>query len=177
MVSVIAVGVSDYALYLMRITELLVGSTNYLSTILTLFTVLVPVKYGLYRLHRSESGWFFLIGGLFSFFWSSRLILTVRHRNNSRHAERFVPSHAIRVHFKQDCRSVSRAAVHDPLGVVRTVGDHHLVRNRNYRHSFLDSSQTPHPVSPLRCFLSDSNVFGWSVMGRASSRTLGRRVL
>ena len=65
-----AVVASGYAFYLMRIVELMVGSTNYASVVLTLLVLLAPVKYGLFCLHRGASGWFFLVGGMLSFYWS-----------------------------------------------------------------------------------------------------------
>lgn len=56
---------------MMKTVELMVGSTNYASVVLTLLVLLTPVKYGLFCLHRGASGWFFLLGGVLSFYWSS----------------------------------------------------------------------------------------------------------
>ena len=61
---------SGYAFYLMKIVELMVGSTNYASVVLILLVILIPVKYGLLCLHRGVSGWFFLVGGMLSYYWS-----------------------------------------------------------------------------------------------------------
>ncbi|KAK8833184.1 hypothetical protein WA577_002798 [Blastocystis sp. JDR] len=54
---------------MMKTVELMVGSTNYASVVLTLLVLLTPVKYGLFCLHRGASGWFFLLGGMLSFYW------------------------------------------------------------------------------------------------------------
>lgn len=66
--SLIALGCSYYLLHLLRVVEVIVGSNQYASVLLTLFCFLLPVKYALIHFSVGSNGFFFLTAGLTAYY-------------------------------------------------------------------------------------------------------------
>lgn len=64
----IALGCSYYLLHLLRVVEVIVGSNQYASVLLTLFCFLLPVKYALIHFSVGSNGFFFLTAGLTAYY-------------------------------------------------------------------------------------------------------------
>ena len=66
--SFLSLGCSYYLLYLLRVVEVIVGSNQYASVLITILCFLLPVKYALLHFSVGTSGFFFLTAGLTAYY-------------------------------------------------------------------------------------------------------------
>ena len=135
----------------------MVGSTNYASVVLTLLVLLTPVKYGLFCLHRGASGWFFLLGGMLSFYWSSFHTFSSLSRSGARITQLQLPSSLLLLRLQQDCRPLPGPSQYHPIGMDWASGGDHRLCHWLLRHAFSGTSAPSHPMPCLHRFFTDGS--------------------
>ena len=79
--SFISLACSYYLLHLLRVVEVIVGSNQYASVILTILCFLLPVKYALIHFSVGSNGFFFLIAGLTAYYMRMFIVWLVSKRS------------------------------------------------------------------------------------------------
>lgn len=143
--SLIALGCSYYLLHLLRVVEVVVGSNQYASVLLTLFCFLLPVKYALIHFSVGSNGFFFLTAGLAAYYMRIFTIVYIKARHHSPKSPRQYSDYERHFDFFQALLSAHSSSEHSWLSL-RVFGGRFVLWNRVFHPSSLLEPRSPHSL-------------------------------